>query len=271
MKARDIMRAEVHTIEASATVGQALQQMLWMDIRHLPVVEDGRLVGLLSERDVLRTRGDAAGNRVLVAQAMSSPVQVARPDDPLEAVADRMITQRLGCLPVVDELHLVGLLTRSDLLAWQYRENLGTEQPATVTVADVMTRAPATVAPSDTLYLALSLMMGGGIRHLPVVDREGHVIGIMSDRDIRTTIGDPMSLLSGPRAYDEVLATPVARMMTVEPVVVPRNAAIEVVAQRLMVHRLSAVPVVDEQGRLVGIVSYIDLLRHFTGDVEAQA
>ena len=66
MKVRDLMSTQVTSIEPEAELSEALQIMLWSAIRHLPVVREGRVVGILSHRDILTRRGgNGTGWRLL--------------------------------------------------------------------------------------------------------------------------------------------------------------------------------------------------------------
>lgn len=122
MKIRELMRPHVVTVRPQDTLGNARQQMLWMQVRHLPVTDEGRLIGMLSERDILRHRADGGTMADPVANAMTTPVQVADPDDSVTEVVDRLAHGRIGCLPIVQAGRLVGIVTRTDLLSAYARE-----------------------------------------------------------------------------------------------------------------------------------------------------
>ena len=97
-------------------------------VRHLPVVKDGELVGLVSQSDVLRSPAllaplfgmtvdsKAALRALRVEDAMSSPVFTIGPDASIQDAAARLLDHRVGCLPVLEEGRLVGIVTTSDLL-----------------------------------------------------------------------------------------------------------------------------------------------------------
>jgi CBS domain-containing protein len=99
------------------------------------------------------------------------------------------------------------------------------------------------------------------VRHLPVVDRHGTLVGMLSDRDLH---GVTLPHLSGPREAEEhraSLGASVATIMSTSVVSVGEHATLEHVAGLMVESRIGAVPVVSRDGTVLGIVSYIDLLR----------
>jgi acetoin utilization protein AcuB len=117
------MAREVATLSPEETAGEALALCRQRRIRHLPVVEDGRLVGIVSDRD-LRSATPALGDparaaalaEIRVGEVMARDVVTARPDDPIDGAANAMRERRINCLPVLEEDGLVGILTSSDVM-----------------------------------------------------------------------------------------------------------------------------------------------------------
>lgn len=112
------MTREVVTVSPGATVAEALDEMGTHGIRHLPVVDDGRLVGVVTDRDLrlaLDPDGSAPRTATVEDTMTSSPIVVAS-ELPIESAAALLSENRIGCLPVVDDGEIVGILTRSDLL-----------------------------------------------------------------------------------------------------------------------------------------------------------
>ncbi|MBX3183488.1 MAG: CBS domain-containing protein [Polyangiaceae bacterium] len=106
------------SIGQEQTIASAEQLMRQLDVRHLPVLHGGRLVGILSQRDVqlIHTLKDADPARVLVEEAMSqAPYRVA-PTEPLGRVASEMATNKYGAALVMDGSRLVGVFTTVDAL-----------------------------------------------------------------------------------------------------------------------------------------------------------
>ena len=120
MFVKDIMRSPVTTIAPSLTLGEAFALFQARGFRHLPVVDGGRLVGVLTDRDLrLATSAFLANPHKIgepVSTSMSHPVLTADPLDPVEDAARIMREHKIGCLPVVDGSELVGILTGMDLL-----------------------------------------------------------------------------------------------------------------------------------------------------------
>ena len=120
MLVKEMMRQPVTVIPVGITIGEADQILLTRGFRHLPVVDGGRLVGILTDRDIRFVTSNlcqqplSAGD--LVSLAMSSPPLTADPLDPVEDAARIMREHKIGCLPVLDGAELVGILTGMDLL-----------------------------------------------------------------------------------------------------------------------------------------------------------
>ena len=125
MKVTDIMSTDVLTLSGSATLAQAKTWMQRRMIRHIPIVEGGRLLGLICQRDVLVAEGPATQlgdptarneHQVRVDSFMqTNPLSITQRTTVKEAA---LILQRhkLSCLPVMDAGHLVGIVTDSDFV-----------------------------------------------------------------------------------------------------------------------------------------------------------
>ncbi|MFW5921432.1 MAG: CBS domain-containing protein, partial [Polyangiales bacterium] len=201
MKVSELMRRDVVTVDTRDDLALAQQVMLWNGVRHLPVLRDGQLVGVLTERDLLAARVRAGGqwgpSPPAVKEAMTADVEHVTPDTDLADAAGMMATGKLGCLPVLDAGVVVGMLTAIDVLASDAQCPVPPSRLPAAEVGAVMTRRLAAVHPDDRIVDAAALMQQRGARHLPVIDGEGHLIGMLSDRDVRTAIGNPLAALQG--------------------------------------------------------------------------
>lgn len=121
------------------------------------------------------------------------------------------------------------------------------------TVARWMTRNPVTAAPADKLTVAAARMNEGDFRSLPVVEG-GAVVGIITDRDLRTH--------AGRHEHTEVKLAMTEPVITITPDTPVREAA-----RLLRERKIGALPVVED-GRLIGIISNFDVLQALTADME---
>jgi len=147
MKVRDIMTAEVVVAEPDTSVNLVARLMASRDISGVPVVEDGRLVGIVTELDLIvrNTRLEPPAffalldaripletpthyrERIrhmlgtLARDVMTEKVVSVGPDEELESLAAIMVKQRVNPLPVVEDGRLVGIVSRSDIIAMMAR------------------------------------------------------------------------------------------------------------------------------------------------------
>lgn len=128
----EVMQTKVASLAPDDRLDLADDLMRFGHVRHMPVVEGGRLVGILSTRDVLAasltkalefeaTQRRSFLRSVVVREVMSDDVATVQPDTLLRDAAQILLARKIGCLPVVDEERtLVGLLTETDLLRAAY-------------------------------------------------------------------------------------------------------------------------------------------------------
>ncbi|MBI1734314.1 MAG: CBS domain-containing protein [Candidatus Rokubacteria bacterium] len=133
---------------------------------------------------------------------------------------------------------------------------------------DLMTPSPATVMPGTSLGEAWDLMRELDVRHLPVVER-GALVGMLSDRDLAYLDLGRTLAAEGADAVRRALARPVVEVMSSDVVGIDVDAELGDVIDLLLEYRIGAIPVTRSDTReLVGIISYIDVLRVLRDVVE---
>lgn len=130
------------------------------------------------------------------------------------------------------------------------------------TVMDLMTQPVTSCRPSDTMNEAARLMWGRDCGCIPVVDAAAHLVGMVTDRDICMAAYTSGSALA---------AIPVSRAMSKIVISCRTDDEIAVVHDKMGQGRVRRIPVVDPEGRLVGIVSLSDLVREATPDARDSA
>jgi CBS domain-containing protein len=120
-------------------------------------------------------------------------------------------------------------------------------------VADVMTGKVVTLSPHHSFNDVANLMNDRYFRHCVVVDQGGVVVGVISDRDISR------ALARNPNSRSKSLD----QIMTKQPVTVKRNTAIIDAVGKMLAKRINCLPVIDDEGRVCGIVTSTDLLKSY--------
>lgn len=129
-------------------------------------------------------------------------------------------------------------------------------------VDDVMSRELYTLSGDDSIATALELMDAHKIRHAPVVDVNGLVVGIVSDRDLRAyNLPSPLQVRD-PGLHSAFLATPLVEVMGTTVICVPRGEPLRTAAEQLLEDGVGLVVVVEPDApRPCGVISYLDVLR----------
>jgi acetoin utilization protein AcuB len=120
MLVRDVMKSPVLSISPDTTLEEAYRRMQEQGIRHLPVQQDGAVVGIVTDRDLRLATSALAASPFRpdgrVAEVMCGEPQTADPLDPIEDAAWTMRESKIGCLPVLEDGRLIGIITGVDLL-----------------------------------------------------------------------------------------------------------------------------------------------------------
>lgn len=163
--------------------------------------------------------------------------------------------------PLLEAMVVEGLMTEDEVTVRFYRHRELRPLTEQVLVRDLMTRDVVTVAPAAPLAEVVERLAGRLFRALPVVEADGRVVGIITNDDLIARGGLPARLRLLEPASLATSARTAAEVMTRAPVTV-REDQPAVEALRLLVARgLKRLPVVDAGGRLVGMLSRVDLLR----------
>jgi CBS domain-containing protein len=129
MQVQEIMSTTVEVTGRNDALSTVEALMATKKLRHVPVLEDGELVGLVSQRDLFRAMmsstmgyGEKAQKAYLhtvrVKEIMTDPVVTVAPDISVGEAAELMLQKGIGCLPVIDGTALVGIVTKTDLLRY---------------------------------------------------------------------------------------------------------------------------------------------------------
>ena len=125
LQLKEFKYRELVTIGPGETVARAVEKLVKYDLGSLPALDEGGgMVGIITERDILRKcfAADCKLTETLVKDVMTTHVAIGGPDDDVDYAIDTMRQKRIRHLPILDGEKLVGVISMSDLLGFQYEE-----------------------------------------------------------------------------------------------------------------------------------------------------
>jgi acetoin utilization protein AcuB len=137
-------------------------------------------------------------------------------------------------------------------------------------VSELMTPNPITIAHDQTLGKAIETMTRRDIRRLPVT-KDGKLVGIISDRDLRQMGGRSSLKLPKSDQDDAYLKLPVEEAMTLNVITIRENQSVQEAIATMLKNKISGLPVVDREKKLVGILSEQDVLKYCLDILDREA
>ncbi len=274
MQVKDVMTKEVKWVEVPGTRAEALDLLRKIGASAVPVVKRGtdELVGMVTLRKLFEKSDEEQ-----LAMLVDRDVLTVALSDKLEDAANRMLTARVRRLPVLKDGELAGIITVQDII-YRALAEMDVERPA----SDFMHPHIIAVWDGTPLKAAVEIIDLSGFRTLPAIDEGGNLVGIIDDSDIikisEVETESKMSQMTGRSEGDKwtwdsenriyitkrELKVPdklVRDVMTKELVTITRKTPISRAAQLMKQHRIEQTPVLSADGKLIGIVRDIDLLR----------
>jgi len=251
----DVMSRNLITVGPLDDVSSALGKMRANDINEVPVVSDGRVLGLVSYETLLKKRSIPMTTKV--ENVMSFPPRV-KTSDTIMDIAETMLSSGYRAVPVTEKDRIVGIVSRTDLLGVISKLRILRE----ITVQEVMTAHPNCLYEDDTIDQARAVIYKLDVRALPVVRHDDKIVGVIGLKDIskvshyqkkRQTKGD----IAGEKSSSAKVE--VKSVMNTPPVTISREAQITDVVELMRKNDISTV-VVAEDNEPLGIITQYDLI-----------
>lgn len=254
-KAKDIMKCAVIVIRKDESVYEAIRLMIGKNISGLPVVDDTGLVGIISEKDLLKLLFDKEFLPGIVEDYMTREVVSFDEEASARDVCYSLMTNNFRRVPILRRGNIVGIISRADLI----KANQGKFKPKSTSektakskdvpkARDVMKCGLVTITKEAPIYEAMEILATRDITGLPVVDNYMNLVGIISEKDMLKLFYDSTA---GPGNVED--------FMTEEVVSFNHDDNLFDICRCLMNNNFRRVPILD-QGKLAGIISTTDII-----------
>lgn len=255
-KVSDLMVRELVTIDKDEPIGRALELMGRSRITHLLVTSAGRLVGVLSVRDLMEGLGSSRferipARRIYVSALMSEPPITVEHDTNASEAVKLMLDKGVGALPVLNNGKLVGLMTESDFI--KSANFQGDFSP-------LIKRDHPRIMPNERIVHARSIMLERGARVLPVVD-SGKLIGLLTEMILAKAFFEVRDRIDTTYMDDVARRVIVEDVMMEAPPKIPESGDLRSVRNAFLSTGLPALPITDFNERVVGVIERRSLLK----------
>jgi CBS domain-containing protein len=253
--AKNIAQYKIITVDKNASVYEAIYRMVANDITGLPVVDGSILVGIISEKDVLKLLYDIEFLAGSVGDFMTTNVLTFNEEDDIADICRCLIDNSFRRVPILSDGKLVAIITRADLIRvnkYKFRPTIPHDtsktHPNFLLAKHVMTCGLLTVRRNTPVYMAMEIIANGNITGLPVVDDAAKLVGIVSEKDL-------LKLLYNPKAQPGLMQDHMTRNV----VSFDWDDSLFEVSHCLINNNFRRVPIL-EHGKLAGIISRRDII-----------
>ncbi len=262
MKIKEIMTKEVVYVSKNDDLKHVMDLMEKHNISKVPVMDDGKLVGIVTDTMIadklgsLKSRGVPA-SRMHASTVMDKNFEAVYPDMDVKEILDTVGKPGLTMLPVLENGMLVGVVTKADLLPFVKGDKK---------VREIMSTNVYSVKPDDRVIHARRILLDNDIARLPVVD-EGKVVGVLSDKEISFAFSEIKRSYPLGQQNHHIRELIVKEVMKTPAIVSNGNITVEEAAKIMMENEIGCIPIVDEKEKLEGIVTRTDLVRLLTDSI----
>ena len=266
---RNWMSSPVKTISPDTRLFDARKMMDAEKIRALPVMKDGKLVGIVTRRGLLRTDIPALNENAwttdidlkdaVVEEIMTKNPITVPASGLLPKAARVMLENKITAIPVVDDNRaMIGIITTSDIFRFILAEL--PDLKLDLRAREYMTSHVVTLGPDDSLLEAHRLMGAERIRALPVVE-DGELKGIITRTDLLSNDNSRFLSRNNQEESLKVLTNSVSQIMITNVITITPETTLLDAARLMLENKFHSLPVLDADKKLSGILTESDLFR----------
>lgn len=246
---QDVMKQPIH-VDKDQRLSQAVDLFKKYNVARLPVLEEGELVGIITQRDVMRKIGyfkeDLKVSTYHISTCMTKDPFVLHPSDPVEKAVELFCDKSISGIPIVDE-ELVGMVTKLDLIE---------VHTYTQRVSECYTHKYLSVSANERVVHVRMLMLEHNARCLPVINSE--LQGVITTADVVFELYTFMGLVDRHQST-LVRNVSVLEAMNQNPVTTALDYPLETVKAVMVEKNLSTLPVI-EGSEVVGLISKDEMI-----------
>ena len=250
------MSSPVVTLDKDQPLANAIELMQRNDISRLVALQAGKIVGMITEKDIAREMGSSTAyrlppGRMHVSNVMTpNPITVA-PGVMVKRAAEIMLDHDISGLPVVEGERLVGIVTKLDFA----KVCSGYED---IYVGQVMQARPTTVSPGDRVVYARRLLLDEDLVGLPVTEG-GKLVGVVTVRDVAMKLAAFQEVVPDQHKSERIKNLLVGDIMTQPATTTRTDVRLSEVSRLMLERRFSTLPVLNLEGELVGLLTKTEL------------
>ena len=252
LQAQDVMLCGVTGIDRKRPIHRAVSLMLPKNVTSLPVVDQGSLIGILSDKDLLRSFYEVRYLPGKVEDYMTDNITTFDVEDRFSDICQCLIKNSFRQVPILCQGKLAGVITRSDLIRTFLKNNRShhpVDQGHELIAENAMTCGLLTLRPEASLVEAMEMTTIHDITGIPIVSPTLELLGIITEKDLLQAIDRP-----------DVLSATVEAYMTRRVIAFERKSRVGAICECLLKYDFHQVPIVD-QNTLVGIINRSDILK----------
>jgi CBS domain-containing protein len=256
MRVSQIMSSPVVVLDKNQPLANAIDLMQRNGISRLVILNDGRIVGVITEKDIARELGSSTSyrlppGRIHVSNVMTSNLITVATGVMAKRAAEIMLDHGISGLPVVEGERLVGIVTKLDFakVCSEYED---------VYVGQVMQASPTTVSPGDRAVHARRLLLDEDLIGLPVTEGGG-LVGVVTVRDIAMKLAAFQEVVPDRHKSERIRNLLVEDIMTQPATTTRTDEKLSEVSRLMLERRFSSLPVLNIEGELVGLLTKTEL------------
>jgi len=258
MKVKDVMTEDIIFVDKDIELKYVLKLMKKHDITKIPVVEEKKLIGIITDNMIafklgsIRSRGVPA-SRLHASSVTDKEINTVSPDTDIVTILKKVGEPGPTMLPVIENEKLVGVVTKADLLPLV---------DCNKKIKEIMQEKLHTISPDERVIHARRIMIDENVARLPVIN-QGKLVGIISDTEITFALASVKRSIPLGRQKHALDELQVKDVMKTPVIWIESGMTVSEAAKVMIKNNIGALPLI-ENNKIIGIITRTDLIKTIT-------